>query len=137
MMRAKNTFLTKAQLRVMGLRAKGLSQAEVARMIKTSRANVCILERRARENIERARETLRLAGGIESPVVVRIESGEDILEAPKRFFAAADKAKIKAGLDTAALIARIREQAGDKLKGRLASEAIDLMLTSDGDVVVY
>ncbi len=136
-MRAKDTFLTKAQLRVMGLRAKGLSQAEVARMIKTSRANVCILERRARENIERARETLRLAGGIESPVVVRIESGEDILEVPKRFFAAADKAKIKAGLDTLTLLTRIREQAGDKLKGSLATEGIDLMLTADGDVVVY
>ncbi len=136
-MRVKNTFLTKAQLRVLELRNRGVSQAEVARMLKTSRANICILERRVRENIDRARETIKLAAELKSPVVVRIAPGEDILEVPKRLFAAADKAKIKAGIDTPALLARIREQAGGKLRGRLAAEEIELMLTSDGDVVVY
>lgn len=136
-MRVKDTFLTKAQLRVLKLRTKGLSQAEVARKLKTSRANVCILERRARENIERARETLRLAAKLRAPVAVRVKSGEDIFEAAKRFFAAADKAKIKARLDTPGLISRIREQAGDKLRGRAVTGEIELLLTADGDVLVY
>ena len=35
----------------MELRARGMSQAEIAKKFRTSRANICILERRARENI--------------------------------------------------------------------------------------
>jgi len=136
-MRAKDTFLTKAQLRVLKLRTKGLSQAEVARKLKTSRANVCILERRARENIERARGTLRLAASLRAPVSIRVKPGEDIFEVAKRFFAAADKVNIKAGLDTPGIVSRIREQAGDKLRGRSVVGEIELMLTADGDVLVY
>lgn len=136
-MRAKNTFLTRAQLHVLELRAKGLSQTEVARKLKTSRANVCILERRAKENIKRARETLRLAAKIQAPVTVRIRPDEDIFIASKRLFKAADRAKIKVGMDSPKLIARIREGAEDKLRGRMAINQIELVLTVDGEVLVY
>lgn len=136
-MRAKDTFLTRAQLHVLELRAKGLSQTEVARKLKTSRANVCILERRAKENIKRARETLRLAAKIQAPVTVRIRPDEDIFIASKRLFKAADRAKIRVGMDSPKLIARIREGAEDKLRGRMAINQIELVLTVDGEVLVY
>ncbi len=136
-MRAKNTFLTRAQLRVLEFRAKGISQTEVARKLKTSRANVCILERRAKENIRRARETLRLATKIQAPVTVRIRPDEDIFIASKRLFRAADRAKIRVGIDSPKLIARIREGAEDKLRGRVATDQIELVLMVDGEVLVY
>lgn len=124
-------------MRVLELRAKGLSQAEVSRKLKTSRANVCILERRAKENIMRARETLRLATKIQAPVTVRIRSGEDIFIALKRLFRAADRAKIRVELDSPRLIAKIREGAADKLQGRVTTDQIELVLTVDGEVLVY
>ena len=111
------TFLTEAQARVFELRVKGLTQAEIARMLRTSRANVCILERRAKNNIARAEHTLKLAAKLRAPVVLKVKRGDDILEVPKRLFKAADASKIRVKLSTLDVISKIREGAGDKLYG--------------------
>lgn len=132
----EDTFLTKAQTRVLKLREGGLSQAEVARKIGTSRANVCSLEKRAKRNIRRARKTLKLAKKIRSPAIVEIGPDEDILGGAKRLFSAADEAGIRVKLDTPALLTRIQESAGYKLRGRATIEKIELALTMDGDVIV-
>lgn len=133
----KDTFLTKMQARVLELRAKGLTQAEIARQLKTSRANVCILEHRARQNIARAEKTLRLSAKLLAPVVLKIKPGDDIMSVPRRLFSAADAAKVDAKLDTPALIAKIRREAQDKLHGRTAIAPIELVLTADGEVFAY
>ena len=132
----EDPFLTKMQARVLELRAKGLTQAEIARQLKTSRANVCILERRARRNIARAERTLKLSAKILAPVVLKIKPGDDIMSAPRQFFSAADAAKVDVKLDTPALIAKIRREAQDKLRGRTATAPIELVLTADGEVFV-
>ncbi len=132
----KDTFLTEAQARVLELRVKGLTQAEIARKLKTSRANVCILERRGRDNIARAERTLKLAAKLRAPVVLVIRQGDDILEVPKRLFEAADAAKIRVKLGTPDIIAKIREGAGDKLHGRSATQSFDVVLTSDGELLI-
>ena len=132
----KDTFLTEAQARVLELRVKGLTQAEIARKLKTSRANICILERRARENIARAERTLKLAAKLRAPVVLVVRQGDDILEVPKRLFKAADAAKIRVKLGTPDIIAKIREGAGDKLHGRSATQSFDVVLTSDGELLI-
>jgi len=135
-MGGKITFLTEAQARVFELRAKGLTQSEVARRLKTSRANVCILERRARENIKRAEQTMKLAARLRAPVVLEVKVGSDILTIPRRLFAAADAAKVDVKLDTPALIAKVRREAQAKLRGRTATAPIELVLTADGEVLV-
>jgi len=132
----KDTFLTEAQARVLELRVKGLTQAEIARKLKTSRANVCILERRGRDNIARAERTLKLAAKLRAPVVLVVRQGDDILEVPKRLFEAADAAKIRVKLGTPDIIAKIREGAGDKLHGRSATQSFDVVLTSDGELLI-
>lgn len=132
----KGTFLTEAQAQVFELRVKGLTQAEIARRLRTSRANVCILERRARENIARAERTLKLAAKLRAPVVLEVRQGDDILEVPKRLFKAADVAKIRVKLSTLDIISKIREGAGDKLHGRLATQGFDVVLTSEGELVI-
>jgi Tfx family DNA-binding protein len=133
----EDTFLTKMQARVLELRVKGLTQAEIARQLKTSRANVCILEHRARRNIARAERTLKLSAKILAPVVLKIKPGDDVISAPRRLFSAADAAKVDVKLDTPALIAKIRREAQDKLRGRTATAPIELVLTADGEVFVY
>jgi len=133
----RDTFLTEAQARVLELRAKGLNQAEIARRLRTSRANVCILERRAKENIARAERTLKLAARLRAPVVLEMKVGDDILAAPKRLFKAADAAKLKVNLSTPEMIAKIREVAGDKLHGRSVVKRFNLALTADGALLVY
>ncbi len=132
-----DTFLTEAQVRVLELRNKGLTQAEIARKLKTSRANICILERRARANIAKAERTLKLAARLSALVVIELKPGDDVIEAPGLLFKAADQEKVKVGLTTPEIIARIRETTGDKLHGRSVVRRFELVLTADGDVVVY
>lgn len=133
---SKDTLLTEAQARVLELRVKGLTQAEIARKLRTSRANVCILERRARNNIARAERTLKLVAKLRAPVVFEVRQGDDILEVPKRLFKAADAAKIRVKLSTLDIISKIREGAGDKLHGRSATQSFDVGLTSEGELLI-
>lgn len=133
--RMADTFLTELQARVLKLRAMGLTQAEIASRLKTSRANISILERRARENISRAERTLKLAARLRAPVVITVKQGDDILELPKRLFKAADSAKILVKDGTADLIAKIKKDAGDKIHGRTVVKGFDIALTPDGEVL--
>ncbi len=132
----KETFLTKMQARVLELRAKGLTQAEIARQLETSRANICILEHRARRNIARAERTLKLSAKLLAPVVLKIKPGDDILEVPNRLFKTADAAKIRVKLSTPDIISKIREGAKDRLHGRSATQSFDVVLTSDGELLI-
>jgi transcriptional regulator with XRE-family HTH domain len=65
---AYKSFLTKRQLAVLRLRQAGLTQEEIARRIKTTRANISLIEKRARENVERSKETIREWNSVISPV---------------------------------------------------------------------
>ncbi|MFH1821246.1 MAG: Tfx family DNA-binding protein [Methanobacteriota archaeon] len=131
-----DTFLTESQLRVLKLRIKGLTQAEIARKLNTSRANISILERRAKENIARAEQTLKLAEKLRAPVMILVKQGDDILQVPKRLFDAADAAKIMVTHGTADIIAKIKEDAGDKIHGRSATKNFEVALTSDGEIFI-
>jgi Tfx family DNA-binding protein len=76
---SNKSFLTKRQVMVLRLRQSGLTQDEIARRIKTTRANVSLIEKRARENIDRSRETLKEWESIVSPVRVIIKKGTDVI----------------------------------------------------------
>jgi len=132
----KKTFLTDAQRRVLELRAKGLSQAEIARMFKTTRANISILERRARENIEKAERTVELAKRLRTPVILRVKAGEDLLGVPKRLLKAADVVGIKVSMSYPDLISEIRLRAATKIHGRSVKQDFEIALTSAGELII-
>ena len=132
----KDTFLTESQLRVLKLRLKGLTQAEIAHTLKTSRANISILEHRAKDNIARAERTLKMAEKLRAPVVISVSQGEDILRIPKKLFEAADAANIRVKQGTADIIAKIQEDAGDKIHGRSATRGFEVALTSEGEILI-
>ncbi|MGC8816356.1 MAG: Tfx family DNA-binding protein [Candidatus Hadarchaeum sp.] len=132
----EDTFLTEAQQRVLELRLRGLTQAEIARRLNTSRANVSILERRAKENIARAERTLKLFERLKAPVIVTVNQGDDILQLPKRIFEAADAAKIRVSFGTAEIIARVKQEAGDKIHGRSVTKAFEVALASNGELII-
>ena len=132
----RDTFLTEAQRRVLELRTKGLSQAEIARLLKTSRANISILEKRARENIERAKRTLEFVKRLGTPVVVKIRPGEDLLGIPRKILRAADEVGIKLSKNYVDLLAEIREKARDKLEGRLVRKEFEIAIFTTGEITV-
>ena len=105
------SFLTEQQIKILRLRAKGLKQSEIAELLGTSRANISILERRALEKIEKARNTLLIWEQINSKVSVDVRAGDDIFTVPERLFRKADELGVKVPYSTAEIIAFLVEHA--------------------------
>ncbi|ACS34323.1 Tfx family DNA-binding protein [Thermococcus gammatolerans] len=122
------SFLTDQQIKILRLRAMGLRQSEIAELLGTSRANVSILERRALEKIEKARNTLLLWEQINSKVSVEVRRGDDIFEIPERLFRKADEIGVKVPYSTAEIIAFLVEHA--PVEDRLAKRDFTLFLDS-------
>jgi hypothetical protein len=130
------TFLTEAQQRVLELRARGMSQAEIARTLKTSRANISILERRARKNIAKAERTVRLAARLRSPVVLEVKPGADIFSLPKLLFREADKKGVRIRMTSTDLVTRIHRDARERIQGRRVRERFEIAVTVEGEVLI-
>ncbi|ADT84951.1 DNA-binding protein [Thermococcus barophilus MP] len=120
------SFLTEQQIRILQLRAKGLKQSEIAELLGTSRANVSILEHRALEKIEKARNTLLIWEQINSKISVEVKKGEDIFTIPDKLFKKADELKIKVPYSTAEIIAFLVEHA--PIEDRIAKRDFTLFL---------
>ena len=120
------SFLTEQQIRILQLRAKGLKQSEIAELLGTSRANVSILEHRALEKIEKAKNTLLIWEQINSKISIKIKKGEDIFTIPDKLFKRADELKIKVPYSTAEIIAFLVEHA--PLDDRIAKRDFTLFL---------
>jgi Tfx family DNA-binding protein len=133
---AIKSFLTKRQIMVLRLRQAGMTQEEIARRIKTTRANVSLIEKRARENIDRSRETLKEWESIISPVRVAIKKGTDVIKVPDIVFAEADKAGIHVKLNSLDLITRIKKEKGSIISNRTLIEDMEIDITDAGEVSI-
>jgi len=120
------SFLTEHQIKILRLRAKGLKQSEIAEMLGTSRANVSILERRALEKIEKAKNTLLIWEQINSKISLDVKAGEDIFTVPERLFRRADELGVKVPYSTAEIVAFLVEHA--PVEDRLAKRDFTLFL---------
>lgn len=130
------SVLTRRQAEVLALREQGLSQAAIADRLGTSRANVSGIESSARENVEKARETIAFMETLRAPVRVNVDSGTDLYEVPQLVYEACDEAGVKVMHTAPDLMELINEAAGDAIRGRQVAEEILVGVTSDGEVRV-
>ncbi len=133
---AYKSFLTKRQLAVLRLRQAGLTQEEIARRIKTTRANISLIEKRARENVERSKETIREWNSVISPVRISVKKGTDVMTIPEIVFAEADKASIHVKCDSIGLITLIKKEKGPVITNRIVNEPFEIDIANSGDVAV-
>ncbi len=119
---------------VLRLRQSGLTQEEIARRIKTTRANVSLIEKRARENINRSRETLKEWESIVSPVRVAIKKGTDVIKIPELVFAEADKQGIHVKSNSLDMITRLKKEKGNVISNRTLDEDMEIDITDSGEV---
>ncbi len=124
------SFLTRQQIRVLQMRARGMKQTEIADVLGTSRANVSILEHRALEKIEKARNTLLIWEQITSRVNVSVRRGEDIFDVPKKLFKKADEVGVKVPYSTAEIIAFLVKNA--PISDRITKRDFVVFLDSKG-----
>ncbi|OYR44852.1 Tfx family DNA-binding protein, partial [Halorubrum sp. Ea8] len=109
---ADESVLTDRQAEVLALRERGLRQSDIADRLGTSRANVSSVEASARDNVERARETVAFAEALAAPVRVEIDAGTDLYDAPKRVYDACDEAGVKVNQTAPDLMKTIGDRAG-------------------------
>ncbi|WP_144798293.1 Tfx family DNA-binding protein [Halorubrum depositum] len=133
---ADESVLTDRQAEVLALRERGLRQSDIADRLGTSRANVSSVEASARDNVERARETVAFAEALAAPVRVKIEPGTDLYDAPKRVYDACDDAGVKVNQTAPDLMKTIGDRAGDAVHGREVRSRLFVTVDANGQIRV-
>jgi len=101
-------LLTKKQFEVLRLRGKGMSQLEAAAELSTTRANVSMIESRAKKKIERARETLRAFEATRMYHSITIEIGSRPQEIPMRVLREGDRLGVHIESNLVEIIGMVR-----------------------------
>ena len=130
------TFLTERQIKVMLMRHKGHSQQEIADILGTTRSNISILEKRANQNIDRARNTLHLWMTIQAPIFLKVTRGTDVFDIPAMIFAAADEKSVQLPVTSLDIIDRLRKEAPELFKKRALLKDIEIYATEEGELIV-
>ena len=132
----KDMLLTERQIEVLRMKKKGMTQAEIARKMKTTRGNICIIESTALKNIEKAKNTLKFYRAMEAPVWVTVAAGTDLYDVPGLIFKEADRKKIKIVIDMAMVIVKLKTEATDRIHGRVTVGEIDISVDEQGNLNV-
>jgi Tfx family DNA-binding protein len=133
---ADESVLTRRQAEVLALRERGATQTDIADLLGTSRANVSSIEASARENVEKARETVAFAEALRSPVQVSVAPETDLYDVPGQVFSACDEADVKVNRTAPELMKLVSDAAGDAVVGREVKRHILITVTHDGTVRV-
>lgn len=128
--------LTHRQAQVLALRERNVSQADIAAHLGTSRANVSSIESSARENLEKARETVAFAEALQAPVQIRVPEGTDLYDVPQLVYEACDGAGVKVDHTAPDLMKVVSDAAGNAVTGRKVAMPLLVGVTSDGFVRV-
>ena len=128
------TTLTKRQWRVVKLRSTGLTQAQVAKKLRTTRENVTILERRANDNLKAAKATLAAIERLSGPGELVIPSGVSVFEATSMILRRADVLRTKVKMNADAILATLRSRHKGRIRGHHLIVAIRVKIEPDGSL---
>lgn len=133
----KHGFLSDRQFKVLQLRTeKGLSQAEVASVLGTTRENVTIIEKRARRNLRLAKETLRTYRLLLCVAKIKIEAGTRLIDVPGIVVKTGDNIGIKLKVNFTRVYDEIRFEAGDCISGGRIVKPFTIAIFRDGSIEV-
>ncbi|MFA9517626.1 Tfx family DNA-binding protein [Halopenitus sp. H-Gu1] len=134
--RPDESVLTRRQAEVLVLRERGMKQSDIADVLGTSRANVSSVESSARENVEKARETVAFAEALTAPVRVEIPNDTDLYDVPGLVYDACDGAGVKVNHTAPELMKAVGDAAGDAVHGREIRRRLFVTVGHDGAVRV-
>lgn len=135
-MSTSDTFLTERQIEVLKMRKQGLTQEKIAKQLKTTRANVSILEKRAYENIRRAKATLETVNRLELPTIITVLPNTIITDIPRLILDKADDKGVRIKGSCMDILETVRIKARKKIKGHHVRSAITIEIMPDGTFYV-
>jgi HTH-type transcriptional regulator, fmd operon transcriptional regulator len=127
-----STSLTSRQWEVIRYRAQGLTQAEVAKKLKTTRVNVSEIEHRAQLKINAAKGTLAALQELHVTGEVLIPSGTSVFEAVSMIILRADILGVKLLGSADDVLATIRSRWKAKIRGHRLTSAAKVEIAADG-----
>ena len=131
-----SSFLTERQISVLQMRLGGLSQQQAADRLGTTRSNVSILEKRARQNIARAEKTLQQWMMLRAPISLTAAAGTDVFDLPRMIFAAADEKGIKLPVTSLDIIDQLQRISPRPFKTRALKMDAQIYVTEEGMVLL-
>ncbi len=78
----KTGLFNQKQLKILRLRARGFTQLEAAKELGTTRANISMIEWRARRKLDKARETIKAYEALQSSHKVSVGKSTKLAEVP-------------------------------------------------------
>jgi len=133
---ADSSVLTRRQAEVLVMRERGHTQADIADLLGTSRANVASVEASARTNVDKARETVAFAEGLSAPVSLNVPAGTDLYDVPEQVFEVCDEVGVKVNHTAPDLMKVISDAAIDAVQGRRVRKPLRITVTEGGTVRV-
>ena len=130
-----NGLFTNRQKEVPRYRKSGMTQQQVADLIHTSKANVCTIERSARENIRRAKETLEFVNTLDARLLCVIKKGSDLFDSFSLIIEEAQKTGTQISFDQIDLINRLRDEFPHRIHGRFIKQDIEVFLETSGGLL--
>jgi len=135
--RRKYGFLSDRQFQVLQLRIeKGLSQAEIANMLGTTRENVTIIEKSARRNIKLAERTLQTYRLLLSVAKITIEAGTHLIDIPGMVVKAGDNIGVKLQVNFTRIYDEVSFKAGDCISGSRIVKPFTIAIFRDNRIEV-
>jgi len=134
--KSRSGLLTEEQLKVLSYRLDGVKQEDIAGILGTTRQNVSLIERRARNNVEKAEATLKAHRRLMTAATVELTSGTHLVDVPRMLVDAADKAGVKITIDFTLVYKELRDEARDYINGPRITKPINLHILKDGKIDV-
>jgi hypothetical protein len=121
---------------VVKLRSAGLTQAQVAKRLRTTRENVTLLERRANENLKAAKATLAAVEGLSGSKELVIPSRTSIFEATSMVLLRADILRIKVKMNADSILGALRSKRKGRIRGHHLIAPIRVKINADGSLTI-
>lgn len=113
-----------------------MSLREVAEKLGTTRQNIQVADKRARNNIRLAEETLLLYTLISAPLKITVSEGTHLVDIPRIVIEKADKAGIKVKADFTLIYKLLHFKAQECINGPRLVKPILIVITDRGDVEI-
>jgi HTH-type transcriptional regulator, fmd operon transcriptional regulator len=131
-------FLTKKQFQILCLRDSGYLQREIALQLHMSRSSVSMIEARARGQINKARQTLRVfeLSRAQTQHIVTVEKGTRLQKIPMIVLEEADRFQIHLRSNMVDILRMVKKLKGDNLADGRTRDKIVFVFNERGKLAL-
>jgi hypothetical protein len=102
----------------------------------TSRQNISLIERRAYQNVEKAKETISAYKELMKATYIIVEPGTHLIDVPRLVVHSADEVNVRLRADFTRIYNELKFVVSDHVDHTRVVKPIKVLILKDGDIVV-